>query len=97
MKTINDLFSLAIDHNDNDLHLFVNFSGHTDYIEINIHYAGWKKYTKLENIAILRINVKDQFEVHKAFIQLVRAIRFWKKKRVKTYFDFDNHVKKFEK
>jgi hypothetical protein len=94
MKTITDLMDLAIQNNNDDLHIFVNFSGHVNSINITLYYGGWSEENKSNTN--LRINSKE-FEIQKAYIEILRAVRMWKKQRLKTFFDFENQIEKIEK
>jgi len=94
MKTISDLMRLAHSLNRDDLTIMLSYSGHVQNVSIDIHYDGWKRDEELTEHASFRCDTNDEFELTKVYLQLVRANRLWTKRKKKTYFDYQNNIKK---
>ncbi|WP_129106944.1 hypothetical protein [Halarcobacter bivalviorum] len=87
-----DLMLKAVSLNCDNLHIMLSYSGHVNNVSIYIYYGGWKE----ENSKSTEIRCKtdDEFEITKAYIQLTKASRLWKKHKKMTFFDYQNKIEK---
>jgi hypothetical protein len=96
MKTIGDLITLIHKLNKDDFHIFFNFSGHVNKIDISIDYGGWKQDQKDGYKISLRSIETDNMSIHRVYNQISHCHRMFRKRQLVTV-EFKNNQPKYIK